>query len=101
MGDAAKFTRSRGGLLRVRETGIDDLGRGFSLKKTDASASVRTGLKPRFHRLKTCAWSFYIWWSFVRLHIKGREPDKTPCSRHRENTPILFWINNLARARRR
>jgi hypothetical protein len=44
------------------------------------------------------------WWqealafdrSFVGLHIKGREPDKTRCSVCQESSPILMWVNNLA-----
>jgi hypothetical protein len=39
--------------------------------------------------------SLYISRSFVRLHIKRREPDKTPCPLHRENTPILRCIKEL------
>jgi hypothetical protein len=34
--------------------------------------------------------------SFVGLHIKGREPDKTPCSLDRGNAPIFLSNNSLA-----
>jgi hypothetical protein len=30
------------------------------------------------------------------LHIKRREPDKTPCSLQRKNPAILNPLNNLA-----